>query len=688
MAHEKYPHEFSYMISHCIAGHHTGLLDTTDLNGASGLCDRLSKQIPDYRNYLKDGLHLPANTLLPDNFVSILKLPRFPFGLGVLIRMLYSCLIDADWDDTRLHSDKYNTEKTSNANDPHKLDLHTIRDKLFEHIRSIETDARKGRCSNNHMKVLELRTQTLQSCKNAAKERQGIFTLTVPTGGGKTLASLAFALEHALTHDMERIIYVVPFTSITEQISDVFRDVVKDDSVLEHHSAFDSSKMSDVGLNKLKLAWEKWNYPIVVTTAVQFFESLFSNKPKKCRKLHNIVNSVVILDEAQSIPLEMLRPCMAMLNTLSKCFNVTIVLCTATQPALGKSDEFKDGFDDVCEIIPDPSKMALDMKRTRIVDLGDVDDDVLVGRLVGNKEFFDHNDDEIDNILKKHKQVLCIVNTRKRAKFLYERINTPNNAYHLSALMCPKHRSKKLKDIKNMLRADKSCIVISTSLIEAGVDIDFDVVYREINGLESIAQAAGRCNREGLRKISDVYIFKFKSQNIMPSMQRKITACQTIMNEFQNPLSPKAIQNYFQKIYWISNINEKDELDKEGIMGMGTDGSKNVEFAFASIANKFKIIQGVTQSIIIRYDDDAVKLINELNKAQKLGNMPRKLQPYVVTVHNDDFLRLKSAHVISNVAEEKFGDQFWVLDNSMYDHNALGLVLEDPTYRSVENNTV
>ena len=418
-------------------------------------------------------------------------------------------IIDADWDDTRLHSDKYNTE--SNANDHINFDLHTIRDKFqCEHNTSIDTDA--SRCSNNHMKVLIIH----KLFNRSRKERQGIFTLTVPTGGGKTLASLAFALEHALTHDMERIIYVVPFTSITEQISDVFRDVVKDDSVLEHHSAFDSSKMSDVGLNKLKLAWEKWNYPIVVTTAVQFFESLFSNKPKKCRKLHNIVNSVVILDEAQSIPLEMLRPCMAMLNTLSKCFNVTIVLCTATQPALGKSDEFKDGFDDVCEIIPDPSKMALDMKRTRIVDLGDVDDDVLVGRLVGNKEFFDHNDDEIDNILKKHKQVLCIVNTRKRAKFLYERINTPNNAYHLSALMCPKHRSKKLKDIKNMLRADKSCIVISTSLIEAGVDIDFDVVYREINGLESIAQAAGRCNREGLRKISDVYIFKFKSQNIMP----------------------------------------------------------------------------------------------------------------------------------------------------------------------------
>ncbi|MDI1495088.1 MAG: CRISPR-associated helicase Cas3 family protein [Cenarchaeum symbiont of Oopsacas minuta] len=684
LANEKYP-PLNFIISHCIAGHHGGLLDTFNSEGGSGLCDRLSKKIDDYSSY-RDELSLPDNDLCPNNFAPMLVDPPFSFRIGVLIRMLYSCLIDADWEDASKYNDKITNNKENNIDVSYRLDLHTIKTKLFTYIKKIESDARLNEQRENNIKILDLRAKILQSCKHAAKERQGVFTLTVPTGGGKTLSSLAFALEHALKHNMDRIIYVVPFTSVTEQIAEVFRKAIGDDSILEHHSAFDNSNMSDIGLNKLKIAWDKWNYPIVVTTTVQFFESLFSNKPRKCRKLHNIANSVIILDEAQSIPLEVLRPCVAMLDTLSKYFNTTIVLCTATQPTLNKSDGFEGGFDDVYEIASNPSKMAIDMQRTRIINLGTITDNDLAGRLVGRKEFFDYDKDNMKHVLNNHKQVLCIVNTRKHAKDLYEHIDADHNTYHLSALMCPKHRSTKLKEIKCALKSNKKCIVISTSLIEAGVDVDFGAVYREINGLESIAQAAGRCNREGLHNISNVYIFN--SSSLSPSIQLRASACMSIMDKFKNPLSPKAMLEYFKKIYWTNIVGDSDGLDKKNIMKLCFSGCDNMEFGFMSMAHKFKLMNDVTKSIIIRYDEHANFLIEELKKKQKLGDITKRLQPYIVQVYKNDFIRLESAGAISKVAEEKFDDQFWVLDNQIYDFDTFGLKLVDPAYRDVEDNII
>ncbi|TFH41084.1 MAG: CRISPR-associated helicase Cas3', partial [Lysobacterales bacterium] len=453
------------LLAYAIAGHHAGL-PNGDSNDGSDLTHRLAKEVPAIP-------HCPASLLDARPLSPLacpLNRPRRAFSLAFFARMIYSCLVDADFLDT----ERFMVSETSEQRGRYPQ-LAEVNEKLTAHLAALS--ARAEGSVNQH------RAAVLQQCLAAAELEPGLFSLTVPTGGGKTLSSLAFALRHALKHGMDRVIYVIPYTSIIEQNATVFRSVVGDDAVLEHHSSFDPQQNEDDDVSpeamRARLSTENWDAPLVVTTSVQFFESLFACRSSRCRKLHSILNSVVILDEAQMLPVNLLRPCIEVLRELTLYYRTTVVLCTATQPALSTSPTFRNGLDGVREIIAKPEELYKALKRVSISDIGKLQDAELVERLRG------------------HEQVLCVVNTRGHARKLYELLAGAPGLYHLSASMCPAHRSIKFAEIRSALAAKKPCRVISTQLVEAGVDIDFPVVYRAMAGIDSIAQAAGRCNREG-----------------------------------------------------------------------------------------------------------------------------------------------------------------------------------------------
>ena len=351
--------------------------------------------------------------------------------------------------------------------------LPVLLDRLERHVAAFyppKTDLNRSRC------------QILQTCMEAGSGPKGLYTLTVPTGGGKTVSSLAFALRHGVKNKLRRIIYVIPYTSIIEQNAEVFRHILGENNVIEHHSgaSFDSDEETNDAASRRRLAAENWDAPVIVTTAVQFFESLYANRPSKCRKLHNIANSVIIFDEAQMLPTFHLKPCVAVIANLVAHFGATAVLCTATQPVLNDLiHSFAPGIS-IREICPNVSQLEEQFRRVSFQTVGTLTNAALAAAL------------------SEHSQVLCIVNTRKAAQEIYRQLSGEGN-FHLSTLMCPAHRQAILQDVRERLKQGLPCRVISTSLIEAGVDVDFPAVYREMAGLDSILQAAGRCNRNGKR---------------------------------------------------------------------------------------------------------------------------------------------------------------------------------------------
>lgn len=475
------------ILSYCIAGHHAGLPDYGNTAMSSSLCGRWKKRICDYHAY-KDEIKIPK---LDTDPIVFSKDRNMDFALGTFIRMLYSCLVDADFLDTESFMKNGDTGRNSGES------METLQNRLEKHIsewlKNTDTDTINGR-----------RTEILKNCIKEGKQKEGIFRLTVPTGGGKTLASLAFALEHAVKNHKDRIIYVIPYTSIIEQNAQVFREILGEDNVLENHCNVDYESSEE--FKPMQLASENWDKPVVVTTNVQFFESLFANKSSKCRKLHNIANSVVILDEAQMLPMDYLKPCTAMLQELVDGYRTSIVLCTATQPTL---DAFFRENALIKELCPRMEEQFQFFQRVNYQNLGKIRWDDLLEKL------------------KRENNALCIVNTKKAAQMIYKEIDG-EGIYHLSTSMYPKHRKRVLKEIRERLKNNEKCIVISTSLVEAGVDLDFVRVYRQIAGLDSMIQAAGRCNREGKRKLSEsmVYIFDLEESYPVQSQRQQMDVIQ------------------------------------------------------------------------------------------------------------------------------------------------------------------
>lgn len=455
-------------MTYCIAGHHAGLPDLGRRGLPSSLCDRLDKKICDYSAY-KSEIKIPELKTMPFDPAQVTD-PNF--SLAAFIRMLYSCLVDADFLDTERFMKDGVVERDSGES--MEMLFHKLQDHVADWLKN-----------NDNMTINGRRSEILRNCLEQGKSPKGLFQLTVPTGGGKTVASLAFALRHAVEHHLDRVIYVIPYTSIIEQNAQVFREILGSENVLENHSNVDYEDSEE--FKPLQLAAENWDKPVVVTTNVQFFESLYANKSSKCRKLHNIVNSVIIFDEAQMLPANYLKPCMVMIEELLQQYGISIVLCTATQPAL---QQFLPEKYVARELCPRRDEQFRFFERVTYQNIDTVTEEEMVEKL------------------QQEQQALCIVNTRKRAQKLYERLKG-KGVYHLSTSMYPAHRRRVLTAIRKRLKDKKRCIVISTSLVEAGVDLDFASVYRELAGVDSIIQAAGRCNRNGerVKEESVVHIF-------------------------------------------------------------------------------------------------------------------------------------------------------------------------------------
>lgn len=626
LAMAKYDPSFGRIIAYAIAGHHGGLQDggTGEIEGT--LAYRLKhKDLADYSRY-KSEIEPPEKQ---SKLGIVPQQERLGFSVSFLIRMLYSCLVDADFLDTERF---YDARKS--AVRAEKPNIETLAISLQAHLSELTRKAPKT-------KVNETRAQVLEDCLKAAKNEKGLYTLTVPTGGGKTLSSLAFALEHAMRHGLERVIYVIPFTSIIEQNADVFRDAVGLEGVLEHHSNVirDGSDYAPEINKKLELAEENWDMPLVVTTNVQFYESLFSNKVSRCRKLHNIAQSVIILDEAQTLPVELLKPCIAALVELVTNYGSTVVLCSATQPAL---EGLIPRNIRSREITSDPETLYKELKRVRVNNCGKISNQELAEAII-----------ELD-------QVLCIVNIRAHARSIFELIGEVEGHYHLSAAMCPVHRSQKLAEIRARLERGLPCRVISTQLIEAGVDIDFPVVYRSIAGVDSIAQAAGRCNREGKQRQGQVFVFIPKEGEGLDHIWFKRTSSITapLLDE-EDLLSLEVVNKYFRELYFY----ESARLDEYRILDKLEEGRRSLNFPFQEVADLFRIINEDTYSIVIPFNDNADRLL-----AQAEFVLPRDvlrgLQRYVVSVRPWECKKLMDGGAL-----KKVGNLLVLQDMSLYDLN-------------------
>ena len=607
----------------CVIGHHSGLpnvghkdADTTESQTFFGRKLRAEQGgIPDYRKNWNGHIALPQDYFRPSGR---------GFATAFYIRMLYSCLVDADYIDTE-------TFMNGDAGRGNYEPLSALCDKLTAYI---------SKWNNPTREIDILRQKILNSCIEKASAPRGIFSLTVPTGGGKTVASMAFALNHAVANSMKRIIYVIPYTSIIEQNAKVFRDILGQENVVEHHSSvsYELSENADELEYRSALATENWDAPVIVTTAVQFFESLYANRSSKCRKLHNIANSVLIFDEAQMIPSNNLRPCVAAIAELVRAYNATAVLCTATQPAIDEMLLEYSKKESVVELCPDVDGMFEKFRRTSFEKEGRLTTDELVSRLESQQ------------------QVLCIVNTRKFAQEVYEALPSEGR-FHLSTLMCPVHRKQKLDEIRERLKSGKTCRVVSTSLIEAGVDVDFPRVFREMAGLDSILQAAGRCNREGKRSAESSIVTVFESENkVNKLIAVNRDAAEETVRDWTQPNTMSTIERYF-KAYRDFLRND----DKSGVMTASEKGISGCGLPFEWIAKEFKLIDQNTFTVYISVGEGK-ELISRLREGERSRELYRKAGMYSVSIYENHFNALINAG-----AAEPFGeDAAFLTDCSLY----------------------
>lgn len=591
------------VMAFCIAGHHGGIPNrgTTANTAEEGtLLSRLKRQnLPDYRAYHEADLPqiLPLPSLL------LAQVVRAPLSAMLYTRMLFSCLVDADFLDTEdfMAAGKVGREGFASLDTL----LECLQKSLEEKFLKPKTEKEKQK---RQLPINEKRSALLAQSIAAGKEAKGnLYRLTIPTGGGKTISSLAFALHYAAhaKRKRKRIIYVIPYTSIIEQNAAVFRELLGEENVVEHHQHVDYDDVQDTDMNRKRLATENWDAPVIVTTNVQFFESLFSNRPSKCRKLHNLAESIVIFDEAQMIPLDYLRPSLAAIEALVRHYACTAVLCTATQPPLGQF--FSEDMQPL-EICPALMENAAFFRRTKI--------ELREGTLT---------EEELAEELAAHAQVLCIVNVKKTAQHVFDLLEEEEGNYHLSTNLYPVHREQVLAEIRARLKDGKPCRVISTSLVEAGVDLDFPCVLREINGLDSIVQAAGRCNREGRRSAEESVVHVFSLEKLARNAQLSAEITKNVARSFAEDLaSPEAIRRYFEELYDLSG---KNRLDKKDIMG------QSGKFAFADIADDVRLIEDRTKPIFIPQTEEGQALLARLERGERSRALMRKVGRYIVTAY-------------------------------------------------------
>ncbi|MCY4099370.1 MAG: CRISPR-associated helicase Cas3' [Rhodobacteraceae bacterium] len=652
------------ILAHTILGHHSGLpntFDDTNSNLTQRIYNHQKNSVPGFgkkinmlMTYAPGDLSTSANELITkihqtkNGFNS-------GFAMSVAGRMIFSCLVDSDYRDTELFYEKLEDSSPLRVQGDLNEKLKYLIASYDKHMEKLISSAEKTNLNVNRLKAL-------QHIREKASMEPGFFTLTVPTGGGKTLASLGFALDHAKHHDHRRIIYAIPYTSIIEQTASIFRGLFDDkEIVLEHHTSIDENENFEAR-KKIRLAMEDWSRPIVVTTNVQLFESLFSNRPSKCRKIHNIAGSIIVLDEAQCLPRNFLIPILAMLDVLVTHYDCSVIFCTATQPVFD-SRQLKNGglkLEDR-EIAPKQGFFTQSMQRSKVIDVGYLSDDDLISELKINQ------------------QGVVIVNTRQHALDLYKlgNENGLQGLIHLTTRQHADDRRKILKLVSERLRRNKTCRLIATSLIEAGVDLDFPVGWRAEAGLDSIIQAAGRVNREGRNPLekSILKVFKCSSTQKLP---KEIDVCAKatwrVVSKHENMVSPEAIMNWFEEVYWqMSSKSMGNDLIEKFKFNIGS-----VDLPYRLVSEQFKLIQSNMVPIIIWQHTQSDHSMDPFSDPKlKSYELARQMQPFTVQVPK----RIRDDMIYNGHASFKSpdfrGNQFCLLDNlSLYSFEN-GLVWDD-----------
>ncbi|MGH4118784.1 CRISPR-associated helicase Cas3' [Clostridium sp.] len=674
-ADDQYQKFTAQIISLAICSHHGGLIDCLDLKGMDKFTDRMSPHkdvlYDEALNYFKEEcfeieqikeLFNKATKEIKAILIKINKIDssaRFKwFAFGMLEKYLFSCVIDADRYDTYTFMEG----KEQNINIDRVV--------LWNELSALLEFKLEG--YPKVTKIDLLRVEVSSSCKDFAVNKPGIYHLSVPTGGGKTLSSLRYALAHAREFKKDRIFYIIPFTTIIDQNAKEIKDILgHEDMILEHHSnlVIDYSKDNDEELEAYKLLTERWDSPIILTTMVQFLDTLFSGGTQGARRIHNLANSVIIFDEIQAIPIKCINMFNSAINFLSNICNATVILCTATQPLLEKT-EMPIKLSEKSNIIPNAHEKFEQFKRVNL------EDKMIVGGYSANslKNFII---DKMNHV----KSLLVILNTKNSAKEVFNELQAANKElpkekqyilFHLSTNMCPSHRMSILKDMRDKL-GEERVICISTQLIEAGVNISFGCVVRSLAGLDNIAQAAGRCNRHGENEdCSEVYIVNIEGENVSKLVDIKAgqQCTERVLRDFkENPnifdndlLSQRAMERYY-KYYFYERRNQmnytlsKENSDKSmyGILSGNTEAanefsSRNgykaklmLKQAFKTAGKEFQVIDQNTTGIIVPYGEGEhlITLINGECSLSELKQYLKRAQQFSVNLFEQDRRKLE-----------------------------------------------
>lgn len=704
---EKKPQEqiAAQLLSLCVSSHHSGLIDCITIDGENEFGMRMAKA--DNKAHLEESLRKAeseitekVNCLMkdPDCFGGVLQILKkianteknetlIRFQAGLMIRMLYSCLIDADRLDTaNFENPKYVPKRQNGEYISWELLIKRLEDKLKEFD---DTQIKN--------KVNKLRKLIADACLDRSSDSTGIFTLTVPTGGGKTLASLRFALHHAKKHKLDRIVFVIPFTSIIDQNAQVVRDILETETneegriVLEHHS----NLMPELQNWKNKILTESWDAPIIYTTSVQLLETLFGGGTRSARRMHQLANSVIVFDEIQTLPIKTVHMFCNAVNYLTRHCNSSVVLCTATQPLLNNVDENKGrvSFNKANEIMPDIETLFEDLKRVEV-------DNKIKPQGWETEEIAALAVEQTNE----SGSCLVIVNTKKNAQAVYEACSkiTDYPVYHLSTSMCPAHRMEKLTEIREKL-GNEPLICVSTQLIEAGVDVDFGSVIRFVAGLDSIAQAAGRCNRNGLRDTGKVFVINPAKESIDTLVDIKVgkEVSERILNEMKHAdsalpnavIHPLTMDRYFQYYFYNRATEMSYQVDvgrSDNLLELLSINSTSVgEYcringnnpdiyfrqSFKKAADAFKAIDAPTQGIVVPYSTKGKEIVADLFSqfaVEQQFELLKRAQLYTINVFPTVIKKLREERAIKEVPEIGV----LVLSDPRYYHAEFGLSTE------------
>lgn len=644
-------------LAYCISGHHRGLYDHNEMERRlrhgehKRWCDACEKL-----------------TSVEDLGTTDCDDVGEPYNLQMAIRMLFSALVDAD----RLDTEQFMTPDLSAERLRIKgnyASLCTLRERLRAKTESFS--------SAPDTPVNRARAYFLESCRtHGAGSDPGIYTLSLPTGAGKTISSMAWALEMAICNHHDRIIYVIPYTSIITQTAMVFREIFGEENILEHHSEVvveqqGEGDSGDEQMSRLKFLTENWDAPIILTTNVQFFESLFASKPAKCRKVHSIANSIIVMDEVQALPEGFLSPILSAIDTLSEAFHCSILCCSATQPVydedLNSPDDGSDYYtplDTRGDLVPREAKYFVPFDRV---------DYHLEPQTVTSQEL-------ADRLVAEH-SVLCVVNSRKDAGQVYRALRdlpkvNADEVIHLSRSMCSAHLRRAIETIKDRMREGKPTKVISTQLIEAGVDLDFPCVWRAHSGLGSIIQAGGRCNREGkMERRGQVFVFSLADGsrpfgNIARGCHATKMLLHKLSNKITDPTDPEVIAKYY-RLYF----KDIPDFDTEGIEKDLTEDPEDINFE--SAAERFKLIDDEgTFPVIVPYMEEGKALVRKIRNHEILTREDyHRMQEYSVSLRQGDYSTLLGH---GNIEQIPWGEDFIsvLVDDECYDSVA-GVVISN-----------